>query len=247
MMNASYNCLLMDLDGTLLDFGSAEKESISLTLASCGLPNDEQTVELYAKINAELWQKLERGELKKDRLVLQRFEQLLQVLDTQGDAVKMNNEYMKNLSLAAMPYPGAKELLEELAEFCTLAAATNGIGKIQMSRLEKSGLLPYFDEVFISEKLGVTKPSPKFFELALRKLGTSNRGRVLVVGDSLEADIKGGQNVRLDTCWCNFSGVENTTDIKPTHVVRSYMELKLVAVGEEALEIASNREKRHTV
>ncbi len=247
MMRANYNCLFLDLDGTLLDFGSAEKEAIAATLLGCGLPNDEQTAERYTQINAELWQKLERGEIKKDKLVLQRFEQLLKELGAEGDVVKMNNEYMKHLSAAAQPFPGAVELLAELAEFATLAAVTNGIGKIQQSRLEKSGLLPYFDEVFISEKLGVTKPSPKFFEMALRKLGIKHREKVLVVGDSLEADIKGGQNAGLDTCWCNFTAAECPANLTPTHEVHSYMELKLVAVGEEALKIAENREKRHTV
>ncbi|MDL2252865.1 YjjG family noncanonical pyrimidine nucleotidase [Ruminococcaceae bacterium OttesenSCG-928-I18] len=247
MMNANYNCLLMDLDGTLLDFGSAEREAIAATLTKSGLPHDEDTVTLYAKINAEMWDKLERGEIKKDKLVLQRFVQLLEELGAEGDPVKLNNEYMKDLSAAAMPFPGAAELLEELAEFATLAAITNGISKVQMNRLEKSGLLPYFDEVFVSEKLGVTKPSPKFFDAALRKLGVKNKEKVLVIGDSLAADIKGGNNAKLDTCWYNLAGAENTTDIVPTHEARSYMEIKQIAVGEEALEIAANREKRHTV
>ncbi len=247
MMNANYNCLLLDLDGTLLDFASAEKEAIGAVLRHAGLAADEATAELYTQINAELWQKLDRGEIKKDRLVLQRFEQLLKTLGAQGDPVRLNNEYMKELSAAATPFPGAEELLAELAEFATLAAVTNGIGKIQQSRLEKAGLLPYFDEVFVSEKLGVTKPSPKFFELVLRRLGITNKSGVLVVGDSLEADIKGGQNAKLDTCWYNPQGLENPAGPKPTHEVRSYTELKLVAVGEEALTFAANREKRHLV
>ncbi len=247
MMNANYNCLLLDLDGTLLDFGSAEQEAITATLEGSGLPSDERTAGRFTEINAELWQKLEKGEIKKDKLVLQRFALLLRELGQEGDPVKLNNEFMKHLSAAARPYPGAAELLEELAEFATLAAVTNGIGKIQSSRLEKSGLLPYFDEVFISEKLGVTKPSPKFFEMALRKLGIKSRDRVLVVGDSLEADIKGGKNAGLATCWCNFSQMENQGEIQPDFEVHSYMELKLVAVGEEALKIAENREKRHTL
>ncbi len=246
-MAAKYNCLLLDVDGTLLDFAAAEHEAISATLHKFGLPDDEDAIARYSAINAALWAKLERGEIKKDKLVVRRFSQLLEDLGKKGDAIRINNEYMTRLAAAGVARPGAKEILEELAEFCTLAVASNGSYKVQMNRLEKSGLLPYFDDVFVSDKLGAVKPSPKFFETALRHLGVSNREKVLVVGDSLTADIKGGQNARLATCWCNFAGEENTTGIRPSYTVLDYAQLKLVAVGEEELKLAESREKRHIV
>lgn len=246
-MAANYNCLLMDVDGTLLDFSAAEQQAITETFEKFDIPTDEETIARFSAINAELWAKLEKGEIKKDKLVVRRFAQLLEALDKQGDAIKMNNEYLTRLSGAATAYPGAAEALAELAEFCTLAVVTNGNAKVQLNRLEKSGLARYFDEVFVSEKLGVTKPNPKFFDLALKQLGIKNRGRVLVVGDSLTADIKGAAAAKLDSCWYNPEGAENTAGVLPTHTVRSYTELKLVAVGEEELKLAENREKRHMV
>ncbi|MGD9559629.1 MAG: YjjG family noncanonical pyrimidine nucleotidase [Oscillospiraceae bacterium] len=246
-MGANYHCLLLDVDGTLLDFQKAEQEAILGTLQRFELPTDAGTIAQYSQINAALWEKLDKGEIKKDQLVVRRFEQLLAALGTQGDAVLMNSDFLTRLSMAAPVIHGAVELLAELAEFATLAAVSNAVYKVQMQRLEKSGLLPYFDDVFVSEKLGVTKPSPKFFDLALKKLGIKNKQKVLVVGDNLVADIKGGAAAGLDTCWCNFTGAENTTGIAPTHTVRSYPELKLVAVGEEALAYYETREKRHMV
>lgn len=246
-MLSNYNCILFDLDGTLIDFQAGEREAILGTLEKFELPRDEETITLFSAINTELWAQLDRGEIKKDKLVVQRFTKLLAALGAKGDAIRMNNDFMTRLSSAAAMMPGADELLGELAEFATLAAATNGVYKVQMARLEKSGLLPYFDEVFVSEKLGATKPAPRFYEQALNRLGIKNRSRVLVVGDSLTADIKGGINARLDTCWCNFTGAENNTGITPTHTVQSYTQLKLVAIGEEALQYAATREKRHLV
>lgn len=244
-MAANYNCLLFDVDVTLLDFKAAEQEAITATLAAAGLPSGEDTIALYSAINAGLWAQLERGEIKKDKLVVRRFTQLLEQLDAKGDAIKLNNDFMTRLSNTATMIPGADELLAELAEFATLAVITNGIYKVQMGRLEKSGLLPYFDDIFVSEKMGVTKPSPKFFSEALRRLGVKNKEKTLVIGDSLMADIKGGNSAGLHTCWMNHDNVENNTDIKPTYMVRGYAELKLVAVGEEALKHAETREKRH--
>ncbi len=246
-MAANYNCLLLDVDGTLLDFASAEQEAIEGTLRQFDLPADEETKQLYSSINADLWKELEKGNLKKERLVINRFEKLLEALGKQGDAVKMNSDFLTRLSQGALPYPGVHEVLEELAEFATLAVVSNGVYTVQMSRLKKAGLLPYFDDVFISEKVGCTKPSSRFFEVALRSLGIKNKAKVLVIGDSLTADIKGGAAAKLDTCWCNFTDAENTTNIAPTYTVRSLEEIKYVAVGKEELELAANREKRHTV
>ena len=246
-MAANYNCLLLDVDGTLLDFASAEQEAIEGTLRQFDLPYEEEAKQLFSTINAGLWQELEKGTIKKERLVINRFEKLLEALGKQGDAIKMNNDFMTRLSQSSLPYPGVHETLEELAEFATLAIISNGVYTVQMNRLKKAGLLPYFDDVFISEKLGCTKPSSRFFELALRGLGIKNKAKVLVVGDSLTADIKGGAAAKLDTCWCNFTDVENATNIAPTYTVRSLDELKYVAVGKEELELAANREKRHTV
>lgn len=246
-MSANYNCLLFDIDGTLLDFKAAEHDAIRETLSVFDLPTDEHTAATFSEINAGLWAALERGEIKKDKLVVQRFSKLLDVVGAEGDPVRINNEYMTRLSNGATTYPGAEELLNELAEFATLAAITNGSKKVQMNRLEKSRLLPYFDEVFVSEKLGVTKPAARFFELTLKQLGIKNKEKVLVIGDSLAADIQGGINASLDTCWCNYDNGDNDTNINPTHTVKSLVELKLIAVGEEELKLAETREKRHIV
>lgn len=246
-MAANYNCLLFDVDGTLLDFNAAEREAIAGTLEKFELPADDETIAKFSAINAALWDELEKGKIKKDKLVVRRFAQLLEALEQKGDAIRMNNEYMTRLSAAAPMFPGADELLRDLAEFATLAVVSNGNQKVQMQRLEKCGLLPYFDEIFVSEKLGVTKPSPKFFDTALRRLGIKNKAKVLVIGDSLGADIKGGLNAGLDTCWVNFDNAENPTDLAPTYTVQSYPQLKLVAVGEEELKLAATREKRHLV
>ena len=246
-MAANYNCLLLDLDGTLLDFEAAERVAISATLQHFGLPHDEEAAGLFHRVNAECWHMLERGEIKKEKLLTLRFSRFLEEAGAKGNPAQLNSDYAARLAEEAPLIPGADEFLAEAAEFCTLAATTNAIYRVQTSRLEKSGLLPFFDGVFVSEKMGAEKPSARFFDAVLRNLGVQERARVLVVGDSLTADIKGAANAKLDSCWCNFSGKENTTDIQPTHIVRDYAQLLRVAVGEEELANAALREKRHLV
>ena len=74
-------------------------------------------------------------------------------------------------------------------------------------------------------------------------MGVGNRKKVLVVGDSLAADIKCGAAAGLDTCWCNFKEQENDTGIEPTYTVRGFEELKAVILEQEELDHVGEKKK----
>ena len=46
-----------------------------------------------------------------------------------------------------------------------------------------------------------------------------DKHRVLVVGDSLNADIRGGRDFGFQTCWYNPEGIASTNGITPDHVL----------------------------
>lgn len=194
---AFYYCLLFDVDGTLLDFNAAEDGALRDTLAHFSLPNTEDAVSQYHDINNALWAALEQGKVRQDKLVIQRFEKLLAAFGVQGNPVEINDYYLTQLSQRADTFPGAEEALEELAEVATLAVVSNGVEKVQAGRLEKSGLGRFFDGVFVSGRVGATKPARKIFDTALNTLGIENRKKVLMIGDSLKADIAGGTGVSI--------------------------------------------------
>ncbi|MDD3429057.1 MAG: YjjG family noncanonical pyrimidine nucleotidase [Oscillospiraceae bacterium] len=230
---ANYNCLLLDLDGTFWDFDAAELKAIQATLQQFELPCTEDVIARYKEINKALWLALEKGEVKKEKLVVMRFSRLLAALGEKREAAKMNDFYLTALSKQGDIYPGADETVIELANVATVAAVTNGVERVQMGRLKATGFTDLIDAIYVSEKIGVAKPSRKFFDYALQDLGVTNRKKVLVVGDSLNADILGGINAGLDTCWVNLTQQENNLNIKPTYVVYGYEELKHLIIGEE--------------
>ncbi len=245
---AFYYCLLFDVDGTLLDFGASEDAALRETLAHFSLPQTEEAVAAYHKINNALWASLEQGKVRQEKLVVQRFEQLLDTFGVKGNAAKVNDYYLTQLSQRADLFPGAQEMLEELAEVATLAVVTNGVERVQNGRLERSGLGRYFDGVFISSRVGASKPSRKIIDTALNTLGIENRKKVLMIGDSLKADIAGGKNAGIDTCWCNFDGAALPDGApKPTHTIRGYEELLRIVMEEEELANVGSTEKRHQV
>jgi len=66
---------------------------------------------------------------------------------------------------------------------------------------------------------------PRIFEHALRKAGHTDKNSVLMVGDSLTSDIRGGNNFGIDTCWFNPGNVINTGEITPTYQIGTLSEL----------------------
>lgn len=245
---AIYTCVLLDIDNTLLDFDAAERQALTDMLAEYELPHDENACAVYHKVNRELWDSLAKGQLNKQKLFRIRFGRFMQAmqLPDNGKSKAMNDRYEELLATHADLLPGALTALEELGEVATLAIVSNGALAVQESRIAASGIGRYMDGIYISEKVGAAKPSAKLFEHAFRDLGITNKSRVLMVGDDLLADIKGGQNAGVDTCWFNPKNEENKSGITPKYTVGSYEELYRIVMEPEELENLGVRNRRHS-
>jgi len=64
---------------------------------------------------------------------------------------------------------------------------TNGIDRVQRSRLAASGLTPLFDAVVTSQSCGYAKPDPRILHVALEAMGVGPR-HALYVGDDPATD-----------------------------------------------------------
>lgn len=244
---AYYTCVLLDVDNTLLDFDAAERHALMDTLCHYELPHDAHAIETYHKINRELWDNLAKGQITRNKLFAVRFSLLKEALGlpSEGDSREMSEFYSDQLATHADLLPGVLPFLEELSEVATLAIVSNGAAKVQNPRIEASGIYRYMDGIYISEKVGVSKPAAKIFDFALKDLGVTDRSRVLMVGDDLLADIKGGLNAGLDTCWVNFARGENKTGIDPKYMIHSFEELYPIVMEPEELENIGLRNRRH--
>ena len=243
---AKYYCILFDADNTLLDFDAAESKALADTLRNYGIEPDAETVQTYRTINGELWRQLEKGQIRRDKLMAERFTRFLKAVNAAGSGAEMNQYYLDQLSthpdLAA---PNVLDVVKELAEVATLAVVTNGFDRVQSRRVAESGLKEFVEEVFVSEKLDSEKPNRKIFDTALRSLGVENRERVLMVGDSLTSDIQGGINAGLDTCWYNPNHAENPGKVVPTYEISSLEELYPLVMEPEELANVGLKNRRH--
>ena len=243
---AKYYCILFDADNTLLDFDAAESKALADTLRNYGIEPDAETVQTYRTINGELWRQLEKGQIRRDKLMAERFTRFLKAVNAAGSGAEMNQYYLDQLSthpdLAA---PNVLDVMKELAEVATLAVVTNGFDRVQSRRVAESGLKEFVEEVFVSEKLDSEKPNRKIFDTALRSLGVENRERVLMVGDSLTSDIQGGINAGLDTCWYNPNHAENPGKVCPTYEISTLEELYQLVMEPEELANVGLKNRRH--
>ena len=208
-----YDILLFDVDGTLLDFDRAEEEGIEGLLNHYHVPVTEENKETYHVLNKKYWEMLERGEITRDRLLGQRFEEFFGTFGIQVDGDATDGLYRQYLNNSAVLIDGAIELLRSLRESHTMYIITNGVAATQYNRLAKSGLDQYFDGIFISEEAGSQKPQKEFFEYCFEKMGRRDVEHMLVIGDSLTSDIRGGNNAGIDTFWYNPHGLENTAGV----------------------------------
>ena len=195
--------LFLDLDDTILDFHRAEREAISKTFRGFGLEPTEQVLREYHEINIMHWQMLERGELSRDQVLVNRFGTLFQRKGIQVDAELCARTYEGNLGTFHYFLPGAEEAVKVLHQKYRLFLASNGTASVQDSRLTSAGLYPYFEQVFISEELGYNKPSREYFEACFERIPDFDPEKAIMVGDSLTSDIRGGKNGGMKTVWVN--------------------------------------------
>ena len=243
---AKYYCVLFDADNTLLDFDAAENKALADTLREYGIEPDVETVQTYRTINEELWRQLEKGQIRRDKLMGERFARFLKAVNAAGNGVEMNKFYLDQLSTHPdLASPNVLDVLRELSEVATLAVVTNGFDRVQSRRVRESGILDFVEDVFVSEKMDSEKPNRKIFDAALRALGVENREHVLMVGDSLSSDVQGGVNAGLDTCWYNPNHAENPGKVVPTYEISSLEELYPLVMEPEELANVGLKNRRH--
>lgn len=217
-----YRYLLVDNDNTLMDFTLAETKALIETLEEAGLPTDEDTVSAYHRFNDALWKALERGETTQAELKVERFAQLLEYLGkSRADGAALGAAYAENLGRHADLLPGALDFIQAVHGRMKIALVSNGISRIQRSRLSLCPFTPLLDAVVISEEIGVGKPDPAMVDKALEMLGCADKREAVLLGDSHSADIGAAINAGIDSIWLSAKGL---TSDKATYSVQSLAE-----------------------
>jgi putative hydrolase of the HAD superfamily len=139
------------------------------------------------------------------------------------------------------PFPDVAPMLDRLrAAGVTAGVITHGWTTKQAEKIIRLGLLPHLDPgaVFISNQIGVSKPNPKLYGLALDDLGLTP-AEAMYVGDNPEHDIAPPRLLGMRTVWARRASKHTLegTGIEPDHVVSDFVELEGILRTEYGLAL----------
>ncbi len=220
-----YQWILFDADGTLFDFDQAADQALKNSFKQYDIPFDPAYIPLYLSINKTVWRQYERGEIQADELKPLRFQRLFEQLGHTVDPHRFSNDYLDHLADGSMLLDGAEKLVLALHGKVRMMILTNGFARVQRPRLSRSNIQHYFEDIVISDEVGVAKPEPRIFDIAFEKMGLPPREQVLIVGDNLGSDIKGGIDYGIDTCWYNAKGQADPAGMNFTYEVSHLREI----------------------
>lgn len=200
--------ILWDVDGTLLDFIAAEKAAIKTLFGEFNLGQcSDEMIKRYSEINKTYWQRLERGEITKQEVLVGRFKEFFKSEGIDISVVEeFNSLYQLRLGDTIVYHDDSLEIIKSLQGRVRQYVVSNGTVEAQSKKLRLSGLSERVDGIFLSEHIGVEKPNIEFFDKVLEEIKPADRSSILIVGDSLTSDIQGGNNAGIVTCWYNPLG-----------------------------------------
>jgi putative hydrolase of the HAD superfamily len=226
-----YKDLFIDFDDTLYDTHGNAVIALSETFDCFHLDqyfSDPQVFfDAYWTANIDLWTRYAKGEITRDYLIVERFRRPLSVgkgLEvTEKLCLEMSDKFLDFCASKPGVIDGAYELMDYLKrQGYRMHMCSNGFHEVQYKKLAACGLRDYFDTIILSEDAGVNKPSPLYFDYALKVSG-ANKETTLMIGDNLQSDIIGAHNAGLDTILFNRWN-DNPSSI-PTHTVVTLREI----------------------
>lgn len=218
--------VFFDLDHTLWDFDKNAEETLSelfvkYRFSDLGFHSVDLFIDTYTRNNQRLWALYHNGEIDRDQLRAARFADTFRELGVDPGLfpVAFEEDYVRISPQKTNLFPHTHETLSYLKSKYSLHLISNGFKEASRTKIAKSDLGKYFSTIVISELVGVHKPHPEIFHYAVSNASTRIPESVMI-GDSLEADIRGAQNVGMDAVFFN----PRQLDV-PVDVTRSIVQL----------------------
>jgi putative hydrolase of the HAD superfamily len=208
--------IVFDLDHTLWDFNKNSRQALVEIFKNEGLGDLIDSFDSfhkeYIRINDVMWADYRQGILKKEDLRYGRFRKTLSSFRIENSdlADRIGEEYIRTSPYQKNLLPGTIEILDYLADKYVLHILTNGFLEIQHVKMKNTGISKYFETVTCSEELGVNKPNIEIFKFKEEKIKVAS-DKILMIGDSLEADIHGSINANWKAI--HYAEKSETTDV----------------------------------
>ncbi|MCD0487539.1 YjjG family noncanonical pyrimidine nucleotidase [Pedobacter sp. MC2016-14] len=211
--------IFFDLDHTIWDFDRNAEETLTglyhhYQLDTLGLNSAADFISVYTENNHQLWADYHLGKITKEILRAQRFSKTFIQMGIQPDRIpaQFEEDYVRISPTKTNLFEGTEKVLSYLQKKYTLHIISNGFKETTLTKMDVCGLNCYFKNVIISEDVGVNKPDRRVFEYALEK-AAALKSESIMIGDSLEADIRGAQDFGMKAIYFNPLNKEKPADV----------------------------------
>jgi putative hydrolase of the HAD superfamily len=240
--------VLFDLDDTLLDDSSAYKRAARRVADELARERGVDAGLLFTEYVAQangFWKKLSREHLTQPLhdARAQLWSDALVAAGVPVDvalAERCAADYTRYRAANLELFPGALELITVLrGHGCKVAIVSNGFAATHNEKVDRVGLRPYVDALFLADEMGMVKPDPEIFRHVCRTLA-SEPARTAMVGDRYDRDIIGAGTVGLFTVLIDIHAIPLPEGARPPDAVVPSLDAVLSALPLAARQGASS-------
>ncbi len=223
--------VIFDLDDTITDFMSAADTAFISAFADIAEEHGVEVDDLHARymdLFEEFYTLHLEGHVNLEEFRAYRFSRAFELvgLPVDDSFLDMTVDFQYYYDHELETFPGACEVLRDLDGFYPLGLITNGPTDAQWRKINKFDLSEIFEVILISGQLGIAKPDPRIFDVALEGLRVAPE-EAIMVGNSLEHDHLGAMNAGVRFVWANHRGMDLPDGWpEPDHIVGNFAELR---------------------
>jgi putative hydrolase of the HAD superfamily len=230
--------IIVDLDNTLIDYDYAHAQ---------GLKAIHKKIPNYAKIPFDTFQEIYYkiyDQLKTGKpLDHDRYTHLLAMGIPIKLALQLTEIYweetFKHIQTLEYVIEALQWFEKQKIPICIITDLTT---YHQHKKMQCASLHTYIQHIVTCQETGVDKPHKKGFILALKKLQCASN-EVLVIGDSIAADIAGAQTIRAKSIHLMYGRFSKTKGPKPTYTAKNWKEI-LEIIQKKIITIHSKKSKK---
>lgn len=211
--------LLVDIDDTIVDWRGPARDAVVRAVAthpSLAGRDPDETATRFFEIVEETHALWVAGALSVDELRTERIRRLVAESGTEleaNEAAELARSYRDEYLAARRQVPGAGDLLAEVRRRgARVVAVTNNRVAEQEDKLRSTGLRQLVNAMVVSEAVGVAKPDPRIFAIAV-KAAECPPSAAIMLGDSWENDVMGARGSGIAAAWLNRLGVARPADM----------------------------------
>ncbi len=228
-MLKNVKAVIFDADDTIINHKECEKQALQYLFDKIGKKYNNQYQDIFRPLDWQLWDDVtnKKNIVPVEKIPEYRFELFFKEINIEYDNYKKANElfkegFSKTSALTLNAYEVVKYLYDKGYKIYVI---TNGIVELQKPRIMNSAIASYISNIIISEQVGVSKPDCKIFNILLKREKLKS-DEVIMVGDSLEKDVKGAHNSNIKAIWYNPYNKNVNYDIIPDYQIKDLLDIK---------------------